>query len=96
MPGRRARSCAVRRRPAQVEQGRAKFAQGETNVLDEISGELAHEGGVRPQERSPRLESALIGDGLGDESIEAGRDVGPGGLLHAQSVYANVLAVATI
>lgn len=53
-----------------------EVAQGEANGLDKVSGELAHERGVRADERLPGLDPVLVRHRLAHQPVEEPRDVG--------------------
>src|SRR5437773_2531554 len=61
-----------------------EIGQGQSGLLFEIRIELAHERGVRPQQRAPRFQSATARQLLRREPIEDGLDVRLGSYLHPQ------------
>ena len=65
-----------------------EVAQAEPDLIDEVHRQLAHQRGVRADERLPGVHSMLIRDRLGDETSEECGDVGLvlNILLHVQSV----------
>ena len=53
-----------------------EIAQGEADVVHEVRRELAHQRGVGVDERPPGGEPVLVGDRLGDQTVEQRRDIG--------------------
>jgi len=63
-----------------------EIAKGQPDLLDEIGCQLAHESGVRAQQRLPGVEPALVGNHLSEDPLEERRSIVLLELLHAQSV----------
>jgi hypothetical protein len=63
-----------------------EVAEGESNLVNQVHGQLAQERGVRAQQRLPRMATDFAGDRGDDELVEVRRHVRCSMLLHVQSV----------